>query len=100
MGHYGKTSKCEVSVHARRFEGSIEMIAWRIFKKNLNSEEALSGEGARRFSGRWNSKGNKVVYTASSKSQSIVEGLIQLGELDFWKRNYVFYLCKFQVPFK
>lgn len=36
----------------------------------------ISGEGSRRFGGRWNSKGNPVVYTSFTISLSLLELLI------------------------
>lgn len=39
---------------------------------------ALSGEGAARFPGRWNSAGTRVAYTASSASLAILEMLVHV----------------------
>lgn len=39
--------------------------------------DAFSGEGARLYGGRWNSKGLAMVYTASSRSLAMLEMLVQ-----------------------
>lgn len=39
---------------------------------------ALSGEGAARFPGRWNSAGTRMAYTASSASLAILEMLVHV----------------------
>ncbi len=40
-------------------------------------DTAFSGEGARRYGGRWNRKGIPLVYTASSQSLAMLEMLVQ-----------------------
>jgi len=51
--------------------------AWRIFKAK-HQETAFSGEGARLFGGRWNSKGTAMIYTAGSVSLAVLEMLVHL----------------------
>ena len=51
--------------------------AWRIFKKK-HRRLAFSGEGARRFGGRCNSKGVAVVYTSESPALAALEMLVHL----------------------
>jgi RES domain-containing protein len=51
--------------------------AWRIFKSR-EARDAFTGEGARRFGGRWNSRGTPIVYTAESVALAILEILVQL----------------------
>jgi RES domain-containing protein len=43
-------------------------------------DTAFSGEGARRYPGRWNERGVPVVYTAASLSLAAMEMLVHLGE--------------------
>lgn len=43
----------------------------------------LDGEGARRVGGRWNSRGNAVVYMAQSASLAILENLVHMSREDF-----------------
>jgi RES domain-containing protein len=42
---------------------------------------AFTGEGAKRFGGRWNSVGTRMVYTASSLSLATLEMLVHLEEI-------------------
>jgi RES domain-containing protein len=55
----------------------VKLTAWRITKRKY-AARAFTGEGARRFGGRWNSKGTVVVYTAGSCSLSALEMLVHL----------------------
>jgi RES domain-containing protein len=50
--------------------------AWRITTARF-AAQAFSGEGARRYGGRWNPKGWPVVYTAASPSLALLEMLVQ-----------------------
>lgn len=49
---------------------------WRIVTARF-AATAFSGEGARRYGGRWNRKGIPLVYTASSQSLAMLEMLVQ-----------------------
>lgn len=51
--------------------------AWRIFKPK-HRDTAYTGDGARLFGGRWNSRGTSVVYTAQSVSLASLELLVHL----------------------
>ena len=51
--------------------------AWRIVKP-CHVESAFSGEGARRFGGRWNSVGISMVYVAESRALAALELLVHL----------------------
>lgn len=46
----------------------------------------LSGEGARRFGGRWNLKGTPVIYTSDSTALATLETLVHFS-LDLVPRN-------------
>ncbi len=50
---------------------------WRITKRAY-VHEALSGEGARLYGGRWNPRGVAMVYAASSQALAILEWLVHL----------------------
>lgn len=39
----------------------------------------LSGQGAMKFGGRWNSSGNPMVYTSETRALSMLELLVHLG---------------------
>lgn len=52
--------------------------AWRIIKEK-HAATALSGDGARLFGGRWNSRGIRVVYTSSTNSLAALESLVHLN---------------------
>jgi RES domain-containing protein len=53
------------------------MTAWRITKART-SLEAFSGEGAKLYGGRWNSRGTAVIYTAATRSLAMLEVLVHL----------------------
>jgi RES domain-containing protein len=40
---------------------------------------AFSGEGARQYGGRWNSRGTAIVYTAESQALAALELLVNIG---------------------
>ena len=52
--------------------------AWRIVKEK-HAAAAFSGDGARSFGGRWNSRGLAVVYTSSTRSLAALESLVHLN---------------------
>jgi len=52
------------------------LTVWRIVTAR-SAESSFSGEGARRYGGRWNRKGIPVVYTAGSQSLALLEMLVQ-----------------------
>ncbi len=56
--------------------------AWRIVKEKYATPPAnpFDGEGARRAGGRWNTKGQAVVYTAGSLSLAALEMLVHLDD--------------------
>jgi RES domain-containing protein len=53
----------------------LSVLAWRIVKQK-HAKDAFRGEGARRYGGRWNSKGTAVVYTAQSQSLAALEIMV------------------------
>ena len=63
--------------------------AWRITKE-VHAKSAFSGEGARLYGGRWNSRGTAVIYTAESQSLAVLEILVHLDSPELLK-NYVLF---------
>ena len=53
--------------------------AWRICAPRY-AETAFSGEGARIYGGRWNSKGRAVVYASESISLAVLEQLVHVED--------------------
>jgi RES domain-containing protein len=52
--------------------GNGDMVGWRLDRKEFGPTWN-SGEGAFRFGGRWNSRGNRIVYAALDPSTCILE---------------------------
>ncbi|PYT17139.1 MAG: hypothetical protein DMG59_08305 [Acidobacteria bacterium] len=50
---------------------------WRICRRRF-AAEAASGEGARLYGGRWNSRGVRVVYASASLALAAVETFVNL----------------------
>jgi RES domain-containing protein len=50
----------------------VSIEAWRICKPKY-AQTAFDGEGAARAPGRWNIRGQKVVYTADSQALAVLE---------------------------
>jgi RES domain-containing protein len=53
------------------------VLLWRITRKPFLAQ-ALAGVGAKRYGGRWNSKGVAVVYTSESLELAVLEALVHL----------------------
>jgi RES domain-containing protein len=53
------------------------MFVWRLTRK-AHADDPLSGEGSRRYGGRWNHAGTSVVYTSQSLSLAVLEYLVNL----------------------
>ena len=51
--------------------------AWRIVKAAYKNK-AFTGDGARMYGGRWNSKGVPVIYTAGSLALASIEMVVNL----------------------
>lgn len=56
------------------------MIAWRICKAK-HQATALSGDGAAKYPGRWNSVGRRIVYLGESRSLAALETLVHAEDL-------------------
>ena len=56
----------------------MNVTAWRITKRKFASD-AFSGEGAREYGGRWNSRGTAMVYAAQSQALAALEMLVNLN---------------------
>jgi RES domain-containing protein len=65
----------------------LNFTAWRVVKRKFR-RVAFTGEGARRYGGRWNSKGVAVVYVAQSQSLAALEMLAHLDSANLL-RYYV-----------
>jgi len=52
------------------------MIVWRLVRPEFAN--ALDGEGAALFGGRWNSRGRRAVYTASHLSLAVLEVYVSI----------------------
>ena len=55
--------------------------AWRLAAPEFarNAEQLMSGEGARRYGGRWNSIGRAAVYLGDSLALAAMELLVHVG---------------------
>jgi RES domain-containing protein len=53
------------------------MLVWRLTRK-AHAEQSLSGEGARRYGGRWNHVHVAVAYASQSLSLAVLEYLVNL----------------------
>ena len=53
------------------------MLLWRITRRPFLTQ-ALEGLGAKKYGGRWNSKGLAVVYTSESLELAMLEALVHL----------------------
>ena len=56
-----------------------EIAAYRLVKRKW-LDTAFDGEGARRFGGRWNSRGRSCVYLAGSESLAMLEVMVHLDD--------------------
>ncbi len=63
------------------------LAAFRIVQSHL-AGTAFDGEGARRFGGRWNSPGRRVVYLAETRALAALEMLVHLSSSDILRRRY------------
>jgi len=58
--------------------------------KAKHAANAFSGDGARRFGGRWNLPGMAMVYTAGSASLAILEMLVHFKSDELLKKYVLF----------
>lgn len=70
------------------------MIVFRIAQKKYIDD--LSGKGAKLFGGRWNYKGNPVLYCASTSSLAILEILVHT-DIDLLP-NLNLYIAELYIP--
>lgn len=54
-----------------------QLKVWRLCRA-VHASTAFSGEGARRFGGRWNSRGVPMVYTSTSLALAAIELFVHL----------------------
>ncbi len=55
------------------------------------ADTAFTGEGARRYGGRWNSPGIAVIYTAASLSLAQLELLVHIENADVLMRYWLYF---------
>src|SRR4051812_28865876 len=64
------------------------MIVYRIVKSIARTKD-LSGTGAFRAAGRWNSKGVYMLYTSENSSLAYLENLVHFAEADIPPNLYI-----------
>ena len=57
------------------------MFVWRL-TRTTHADEPMTGEGARRFGGRWNHPGIPVIYTSATLSLAVLEFLVNVSSVD------------------
>lgn len=72
-----------------------ELKAYRLIKSKWKAS-AFDGEGAKRFGGRWNSKGQSCVYLANSLSLALLEIMVHINHYALLK-HYVAYELHFDA---
>lgn len=55
---------------------------WRLVKKT-RVDTAFDGEGAFRFGGRWNNRGQRVVYASSTLALALLEILVHIDPMGY-----------------
>jgi RES domain-containing protein len=67
------------------------LIAWRLVRPAFaDAASAFSGEGARRYGGRWNAPGRAVVYTSEHLSLAALETLAHADRRRFERDHVAF----------
>ncbi|HEX7386564.1 MAG TPA: RES domain-containing protein [Castellaniella sp.] len=69
-----------------------EVAAYRLVKKKW-ARNAFDGEGAKRYGGRFNSKGRPCVYLAGSESLAILEVMVHLDDYQLLDHYALFRLA-------
>lgn len=69
---------------------------WRLCKSKW-AATAFSGVGAAEFPGRWNSGGEKIVYTASSQALAALEMLAHVEDRSYLRRAQ-FVIISVDIP--
>lgn len=69
------------------------MLVYRLVKEAFR-HEPLSGEGAARYGGRWNSKGISLLYTTESPALSVLKILVHIDPQNIPK----YHLVTIEVP--
>jgi RES domain-containing protein len=64
------------------------MLVYRI-AKTLDRAEDISGFGAFKFGGRWNSKGTYMLYTSMNSSLAYLENLVHFNETEVPPNLYI-----------
>lgn len=67
---------------------------YRLVRSNRTGE-ALTGEGARLYGGRWNPQGYPVVYASESRALAVLEAFVHLT---LEARAMRFLLCTIELP--
>jgi RES domain-containing protein len=68
--------------------------AWRLVKK-AHERDAFTGEGARRYGGRWNERGTAVVYVSGTVALAVLEVFVHLGG---GQQGLVFATFEVEIP--
>jgi RES domain-containing protein len=58
--------------------GGKDLLCWRLEEKR-HAKAWDSGEGALRFGGRWNTRGNRAVYSSFDPATAILEIAVHIG---------------------
>jgi len=64
------------------------MVVYRI-AQSLSRARDISGTGAAKYGGRWNSKGTYMLYTSANSSLAYLENLVHFDELNFPPHLYI-----------
>jgi len=68
--------------------------AWRLVRER-HVQDAFTGEGARLYGGRWNSRGAPVVYVGGSLALTALEQFVHLRSVE---STILFFYMSVQIP--